>query len=117
MNAGAKGAGFWVAFWGMAATALAVVIGVEHYLGSEEPSGGPRLPAKVADARMLPPFALAAAEQAAPETAARPLFTPTRRPAPPAATVQPTMRKGQFVLTGVTVVCGGLAVRRLARVG
>lgn len=52
---------------------------------------------------MLPPFTLAAADQFASETAARPLFTPTRRPAPPAATVQATMRKGQFVLTGITV--------------
>lgn len=103
MSATAKGGNFWVALWGGAAAALAVVIGVEHQLGSEGPAEGPRAPAKVTDARMIPPFTLAAADQVAPETAARPLFTPTRRPAPPAATVQPTMRKGQFVLTGVTV--------------
>ncbi|MBK8322166.1 MAG: hypothetical protein IPL06_05385 [Betaproteobacteria bacterium] len=103
MSTGARGASFWVAFWGGAAAVLAVAIGLEHYLGNEEPSGGPRPPAKVADARMLPPFTLAAADQFASETAARPLFTPTRRPAPPAATVQATMRKGQFVLTGITV--------------
>jgi len=103
MSASAKGGSFWVALWGGAAAALALAIGVEHYLGSEEPSAAPRVPAKVADARMLPPFALAAADQVAPETAARPLFIPARRPAPPAATVQQTMRKGQFALTGVTV--------------
>ncbi len=103
MSAAAKGGHFWVALWGGAAATLAVVVGVEYYLGIEETSAGPRAPAKVADARMLPPFVLAAADQVAPETAARPLFTPTRRPAPAPATVQPTMRKGQFVLTGVTV--------------
>jgi hypothetical protein len=103
VSALAKGGGFWVALWGGAAAALALVIGVEHYLGSEESTAAPRAPAKVADAKMLPPFSLASAEQVAPETAERPLFIPTRRPAPPAATVQPTMRKGQFALTGVTV--------------
>jgi len=103
VSAPAKGGSFWVALWGGAAAVLALVIGVEHYLGSEEPAAVPRAPAKVADARMLPPFTLAAADQVAPETAERPLFIPTRRPAPPAATVQPTMRKGQFALTGVTV--------------
>lgn len=103
MSAAARGGHFWLALWGGAAAALAVVIGIEHHLGADESGGGPRAPAKVADARMLPPFAMAAADQAAPETAARPLFTPTRRQAPPAASVQPTMRKGQFVLTGVTV--------------
>jgi len=103
VSAPARGGGFWVALWGGAAVALALVIGVEHYLGGEEPLATPRVPAKVADARMLPPFTLAAADQVAPETATRPLFIPTRRPAPPAATVQQTMRKGQFALTGVTV--------------
>jgi hypothetical protein len=103
VSALAKGGSFWVALWGGAAAALVLVIGVEHYLGNEETAAAPRAPAKVADAKMLPPFSLASAEQVAPETAERPLFIPTRRPAPPAATVQPTMRKGQFALTGVTV--------------
>ena len=103
MSAMGKGGNFWVALWGGAAATLAVVIGVEHQLGSEDTAVTPRAPAKVADARMIPPFSLAAADQVAPETAARPLFTPTRRPAPAQATVQPTMRKGQFLLTGVTV--------------
>jgi len=40
------------------------------------------------------------------ETVERTLFNPTRRPAPPAVAVaaKPTMQKGQFVLTGTTVV-------------
>jgi len=103
MSAAAGGAHFWIALWGGTAALLALAIGVEHYVGSEEPAARPRAPAKVADARMLPPFSITAVDQVAPETAARPLFTPTRRPAPPPATVQATMKKGQFVLTGVTV--------------
>lgn len=103
MSAAARSGNFWVALWAGAAVTLALLIGIEYHLGSDEPSDAPRAPAKVADARMLPPFSLPAAEQVAPETAERPLFTPTRRQAPPAATVQATMRKGQFVLTGVTV--------------
>lgn len=103
MSAAARSGNFWVALWAGAAATLALLIGIEYHLGSEEPADVRRAPAKVADARMLPPFSLPGAEQVAPETADRPLFTPTRRPAPPAASVQATMRKGQFVLTGVTV--------------
>ena len=41
-----------------------------------------------------------------PETVERTLFNPTRRPAPPtiAAAAKSSMQKGQFVLTGTTVV-------------
>ena len=56
------------------------------------------------EAKLLPPLASAPPEQAYPETAARPLFTPTRRPAPePAAQQQAAFQPGQFVLLGVTV--------------
>jgi len=53
------------------------------------------------EVKMLPPLAAVVPDQAYPETAARPLFTPTRRPAPAAPTVASTMVKGQFILTGV----------------
>jgi len=57
------------------------------------------------DAKLLPPVALQSPEQAYPEMAARPLFTPTRRPAP----VEPAQGKqnfarGQYILQGVIVV-------------
>lgn len=62
------------------------------------------------------------------ETTARPLFTPTRQPAPPALPVtamaapKPAMKRGQFMLVGVTItkdkniallreVAGGKTVR------
>ena len=58
-----------------------------------------------ADAKLLPALAQAAPEQAYPETAARPLFTPTRRPAPEAAAQQQAaFQPGQFVLLGVIMV-------------
>jgi general secretion pathway protein N len=95
---------FWPAVWGVAAAALVIVLVLEHDFGTVEIDNGSRAPAKVADAKLLPPYALAPEAEAAPETVARPLFVPTRRPSPPAAAVAAaTMKKGQFVLTGVTI--------------
>ena len=87
---------------------LAAAIGVEAEFGASlrdamrPASGKPALPA---DAKLLPPLSVIAAEQAYPETIARPLFTPTRRPAPVVvAAPQSTFQKGQFVLAGVITV-------------
>lgn len=55
------------------------------------------------EAKLLPSLASVAPEQAYPETGTRPMFTPTRRPAPQAA-ANSNMAKGQFVLQGVTIV-------------
>ena len=60
--------------------------------------------ASASDAKMLPPVPTVVADSAYPETAARPLFTPTRRPAPAAPAGAGNMVKGQFVLTGVIAV-------------
>lgn len=90
------------------AVVLAVVIALESKFGASvasatRPAAAGR--AAPAEAKLLPPLAVAAAEQAYPETAARPLFTPTRRPAPePVAAPQSTFQKGQFVLQGVIAV-------------
>jgi len=60
-----------------------------------------------AEAKLLPPVAQVAPEQAYPETADRPLFVPLRRPAPQAAAVTaPAFQRGQFTLQGVIVVGG-----------
>ena len=87
---------------------LAVVIAVEAEFGvtlrdaMRPASGKPALPT---DSRLLPPAIAMAPEQAYPETTARPLFIPTRRPAPElAAAPQSAMTKGQFVLAGVITV-------------
>ncbi len=59
-------------------------------------------PALAEPFRLPPPDAML-------ETAMRPLFIVTRRPAPPpvAEAAVPTMNKGQFLLTGVTIVPSG----------
>jgi hypothetical protein len=92
-----------------ASIVLAIVIGVEAGFGASlrdalRPAGAK--PALPTDAKLLPPLVATAPEQAYPETTARPLFTPTRRPAPEvaAAPPQPTIVRGQFVLAGVITV-------------
>lgn len=58
------------------------------------------------DTRVLPQFALAPLFPSGSgyrETVERPLFIPTRRPAPVGNTTQMAMKKGQFRLTGTTV--------------
>jgi hypothetical protein len=57
---------------------------------------------------VLPDFTIAGGLGARPETVARTLFNPTRRPAPPvvAEAPKPTMKRGQFALTGTLVVDG-----------
>jgi hypothetical protein len=83
---------------------LVAIIAVE--LVAIDPSKGRAAPAKAvaAEAKLLPPVASASAESAYPETASRPLWIPTRRPAPPAAVAaQQTMPRDQFVLQGVVM--------------
>ena len=94
------------------ATALVAVIVLEVGLGlwpAASTAETKSVPAS--DVKMLPPIAAVMAEQAYPETAARPLFTPTRRPAP-AAPVAGNMVKGQFTLTGV-IAMGDLRIALL----
>jgi hypothetical protein len=85
--------------------ALALELGAGAALRERLAASGSSKPA-VVQTRLLPPVAMANPDSEYPETATRPLFTPTRRPAPPAATVAgaTTMNKGQFTLTGVTIV-------------
>lgn len=88
------------------AALLVAAIGLETGFGTRlAPSipAVPSRPAKPFEARLLPPFEAPNPEQAYPEMAARPLFVPLRRPAPtPEAAPQATMKRGQFVLQGVT---------------
>jgi hypothetical protein len=95
-----------VAFLAVLAIALAAVIAAEAFLGTHAASRvAPGSRAAPAEAKLLPPMAVASAEQAYPETAARPLFIPTRRPAPEApAAGKNSFQKGQYVLQGVIAV-------------
>ncbi len=85
------------------AALLAVIIALELALGSTTARIPEASRAGPTESKLLPPIAAIAPEQAYPETAARPLFTPTRRPVPEAPTQQSAMVKGQFVLQGVTI--------------
>lgn len=87
---------------------LLVVIGFETGWGTRLRTPPPRLAggtSPAVDARVLPTVGTTVAEQAYPETVARPLFVPSRRPAPsaPPASAAPTMPKGTLTLQGVTI--------------
>jgi hypothetical protein len=91
----------------LAALALAAILAVEYSTGGPTVPTGPARRAVPAEAKLLPPVVATAPEQAYPETAARPIFSPTRRPAPAAvATPQPTIQRNQFTLVGVTIAGG-----------
>lgn len=87
------------------AAILVAVIAAELGLGASlraQVTGVPGKRAAPFEAKLLPPQQVAQAEQLYPEVAARPLFTPTRRPAP-AAVPPSTYTPGRFVLQGVIV--------------
>jgi hypothetical protein len=100
----------WIwAAWGAVSISLATVTGHElgwgEHVRLELPSPSTAPPAKVEDTA-LPEFILDPVEKAYTETVDRPLFVPTRRPAPPPPPPEPPkpkMRKGQFVLMGVVI--------------
>ena len=88
------------------AVALAAIVAweVSNSVGAGEPLAA-RTVRRAApfEAKLLPPPVVVQPEQQYAELAARPLWTPTRRPAPPAAAPS-TYTPGQFVLQGVIVV-------------
>ncbi len=86
------------------AIVLALVIAAEIGVGGLHGAipTGPSKRSVPADARLLPPVVAVATEQAYPEISSRPLFTPTRRPAPDVVP-QPTVVRGQYILLGITV--------------
>ena len=93
---------------GILAALLAVVLALELASTTklrDQLSSRAKPPAANVSTRLLPQVAAVNPDQEYGETGTRPLFTPTRRPAPPQAQVAATtMAKGQYVLTGVTIV-------------
>jgi hypothetical protein len=90
------------------ALVLAAVLAVEFASGAalrERMATATAPGAAVVQTKLLPTIPAVNPDQEYAETGNRPLFIPTRRPAP--AQVTPTtasaMNKGQFVLTGVTI--------------
>lgn len=94
---------FWSIAWGALSLVLLAVLVFESRYGRPSVGEGPRPPAKVAEARLLPAFSLAES-QIGGETLARPLFVPSRRPPPPAATGPGSVKRGQYMLQGTTIV-------------
>jgi general secretion pathway protein N len=89
--------------------ALAIVVAViawETDFGQRlwgEPAAATSNPAPTDPPKLLPAFKLSGLETGFKETLERPLFVPTRRPAPAGAGTQTAMKKGQFRLAGTTV--------------
>lgn len=89
------------------AAGLAVALALEVMLVDRTPSLAPAKRGMAAEAKLLPPVAAVTPEQAYAETTTRPLFVPTRRPAPElAAVAPPAFQRGQFTLQGV-IIAGG----------
>jgi hypothetical protein len=84
--------------------ALAAIVVVELVaIGRATPTVPPRK-AVPAEVKLLPQIAATSPESAYTETGARPLWIPTRRPAPPVAVAAAqTFTRGQFILQGVTI--------------
>lgn len=96
-----------IAALALLAAGLAVVLAVEVGLMARTPTVVPAKRGTAAEAKLLPPLAAVSPEQAYAETTTRPLFTPTRRPAPElAVAAAPAFQRGQFTLQGV-IIAGG----------
>lgn len=86
------------------AAGLLVVLAIEVGVGARDVSGVPAKRGVAAEPRLLPPLPQVTPEQAYAETTTRPIFVPTRRPAPPVAVATaPAFQRGQFTLQGVIV--------------
>lgn len=107
---------FWPLVWAVTSIVLGGVLVLESEFGRSGAGTGPRGPARVAEAKLLPAFRLAPESQAGAQTLERPLFVPGRRPAPAAASAgSGAIRKGQLILQGTTLV-GSLSIAMLKEV-
>jgi hypothetical protein len=95
---------------------LVIVLAVEIGSGAvlrEKTAGAGTSPAAPVLTKLLPAIAAVNPDQEYRETGERPLFIPTRRPAPALAqTSSVNMAKGQFLLTGV-MSAGGMKIALL----
>ena len=87
----------------LACVVLAAVVAAELIALGRASKPAPAARGAPAPVKLLPQVAAVAPEAAYPETAARPLWIPTRRPAPPPVAAQPSFARGQFILQGVTI--------------
>ncbi|MEO5700063.1 MAG: hypothetical protein ABIR61_06165 [Casimicrobiaceae bacterium] len=102
------------AWWLAPVATLFVIVGFEmgtlrHPAAVAAPESAPAVVAALdAIPAVLPEYGITGSLESHQETVERPLFVPTRRPAPTPTQEVPkaTMPKGQFALTGTTVVDG-----------
>ena len=110
-----------VLMWLVPFAVVAAVLGFEtdwgrRVDGAATPTTTP--PAQPVSVALLPEYRVDGGLDSRKETVDRVLFNPTRRPAPPAtatASAQSTMKRGQYTLTGTTMV-GSVATAFLKEV-
>ena len=95
--------------WALPFVVVALLLGWETDWGRDlrrVPPLESNVVAKPVNVALLPEYKVDGGVDGNRETVERTLFNPTRRPAPPAVAVaaKSTMQRGQFVLTGTTVV-------------
>ncbi|MGE0357068.1 MAG: hypothetical protein AB7P08_09145 [Burkholderiales bacterium] len=106
---------FWPLLWAGACLALVGILALEYRFGGSSAGQGPRAPARVAEAKLLPAFRLSADSREGSQTTERPLFVPGRRSSPALAGGPGVLKKGQFILQGTTLV-GSLSIAMLKEV-
>lgn len=107
---------FWPLVWSVTSLVLVGVLVFELEFGRSTAGEGPRGPARVAEARLLPAFRLTPETLAGAQTLQRPLFVPGRRPAPAGdGGSSGVIKKGQLVLQGTTLD-GALSIAMLKEI-
>lgn len=101
-----------IAALALACAVLAGIVVFELLMGTGGPAASSVRKAAPAESKLLPPIAAIAPDQVYAETVNRPLWIPTRRPAPAAAVVPASFARGQFILQGV-IVAGGTHIAML----
>lgn len=102
-----------IAALAVACAVLAGIVAFELLMPPGAGSGAAARKAAAVEAKLLPPIAAASVDQVYPETVNRPLWIPTRRPAPAAvAAPAASFPKGQYTLQGV-IVAGDTRVAML----
>jgi len=101
-----------IAALGLACAVLAAIVVVELVMAGTGPGSASARKSAAAEAKLLPPISAASPEQVYPETVNRPLWIPTRRPAPAPVVAAASFTPGQFILQGV-IVAGGTQIALL----
>ena len=93
-------------WWGVPLIALAALVAWEMQRGKALDARLAAPPAVIADSvvvALLPEYRLAGEAAALDQTVSRPLFTPTRKPAPPPGAAAPQMPVRRYLLLGTTL--------------